>query len=58
MNNAHAARSLSMAGPQTTGGIVDQWINLTVVTLLFVEAFLLAVVIYPVLFERGSGQRG
>lgn len=47
-----------MAGPQTIGGIVDQWINFTVVTLLFVEAFLLAVVIYPVLFERESGQRG
>ena len=37
---------------------MDEWINLTVVTLLLVEAFLLAVVIYPVLFERDSGQRG
>ncbi len=37
---------------------MDQWINLTVVTLLFVEAFLLAVVIYPLLFERESGHRG
>ena len=47
-----------MTGTQRTGGIVDQWLGLIVVTLVVIEAFLLAVAIYPVLFERGSGQRG
>ncbi|MEG9225011.1 hypothetical protein [Aeromicrobium sp. Sec7.5] len=47
-----------MAGPQTTGGIVDEWLGLIVATLVLLEAYLLAVVIYPVLFERGSGQHG
>lgn len=37
---------------------MDQWLGLIVVTLVVVEAFLLAVALYPVLFERGSGQQG
>ncbi len=37
---------------------MDQWLGLIVSTLLLVEAFLLAVVIYPKIFDRGSGQQG
>ncbi len=37
---------------------MDQWLGLIVAVLVLLEGFLLAVAIYPLIFERGRGAQG